>query len=490
MNKIKIHIYLIILVVFALVSTNLVYAQENMSSDNIIQPYHENPWYWQYKGEPIMLIGGSDEDNLWQWTGEQLTDHLDLLKSVGGNYVRNTMSDRDDGNVFAVREIDDGMYDLTQWNEEYWNRLEYFLDLTEKREIIVQLTLWDWFDLLYGRFPVHPLNPENNINWEPGTIENNRDFYGGSLREKKEPVLEYQYRYIDKLLSITLNYEHILYNIQNESTLGAEWENYWAKYLKDVATSRDKKIHITSMQLIPGNSVRHVMTYRDLYSFAEVSQNNQNAAGAVGYEHYENLIYWRNMIESQQEGPMPMNNEKIYGTGTGENSGAGTEIEAIERFWRNIFAGSASVRFHRPANGWWGIGLTESAQRTIKAASMFLEEFDVFNSKPYAGCETIGNSIHADYCLANVGNEYAVYFPNGRSTVVLDPWVYMHEVNIKWLNLTNGEWEKEETKTLDWTEVPWFGPDRVLIISPGAGVGGPDDGYGSGDSFIGIIRPK
>lgn len=24
-----------------------------------IQPYQKNPWYWQYKGEPVMLIGGS-----------------------------------------------------------------------------------------------------------------------------------------------------------------------------------------------------------------------------------------------------------------------------------------------------------------------------------------------------------------------------------------------------------------------------------------------
>ncbi|MDT0687402.1 hypothetical protein [Autumnicola psychrophila] len=56
--------------------------------------------------ESQMLIGGSDEDYLWQWTGEQLTDHLDLLKSIGGNYFRNTMSDRDEGNIYAPKEIE------------------------------------------------------------------------------------------------------------------------------------------------------------------------------------------------------------------------------------------------------------------------------------------------------------------------------------------------------------------------------------------------
>ncbi|MDO3385639.1 hypothetical protein QWI17_07300 [Gilvimarinus sp. SDUM040013] len=480
--------YLVVVLGLVLSGSNSVLAEVNSKADSSIQPYHENQWYWQYKGEPIMLIGGSNEDNLWQWTGKQLTDHLDLLRSVGGNYVRCTMSDRKDGNVFAVEEVDDGKYDLTQWNGEYWSRLDFFLKQTEKRGIIVQLTLWDWFDLLYDRFPVHPLNPENNVNWEPETIGDAKDFYGKAVEEKNEPVLTYQHRYVDKLLSITLNYDHIIYNIQNESSLGAEWENYWAKFLKDSSMSQGKNIHVTSMQLLPGNSVRHAMSNRELYSYVEVSQNNQNAAGAIGYKHYENLIHWRSMIDAQQEGPMPMNNEKIYGAAAGENTSAGSANEAVERFWRNIFAGAASVRFHRPAGDWWGIGLSDRAQHTIKAASMFLKEFDIFNSTPYPGCETIGHHIKADYCLANVGEAYAVYFPDGRTTIALDPWVYIDEVNIKWLNLTSGEW-KEETQTLDWTEIPWQGPDRVLTISPGAGAGGPEDGYGTGDPFIGIIEP-
>ena len=113
---------------------------------------------------------------------------------------------------------------------------------------------------------------------------------------------------------------------------------------------------------------------------------------------------------------------------------------------------------------------------------MFLEEFDVFSSKPFAGCETIGNKINASYCLANVGNAYAVYFPFGRSTVVLDPWVYMDEVTVKWLNITNGEWEEEQTVTLDWTEVPWWGPDRVLVLTPRT--------RGTSDSYVAIIEPN
>ena len=54
------------------------------------------PQYWALNGQPTMLLGGTVEDNLFQITG--LENHLDLLASVGGNYVRNTMSSRDEGN--------------------------------------------------------------------------------------------------------------------------------------------------------------------------------------------------------------------------------------------------------------------------------------------------------------------------------------------------------------------------------------------------------
>ncbi len=52
-----------------------------------------HPPYWQFRGEPVLLLGGSVEDNLFQIPN--LEEHLDLLAAAGGNYVRNTMSSRD-----------------------------------------------------------------------------------------------------------------------------------------------------------------------------------------------------------------------------------------------------------------------------------------------------------------------------------------------------------------------------------------------------------
>ena len=94
-----------------------------------IQIYKENPRYWQYKGEPILLIGGSVEDNLFQIPN--LKAHLELLKSVGGNYVRSTMSWVDEGDVPPFKKVGD-LYDLNQWNEEFWNRFRNFITWTPR----------------------------------------------------------------------------------------------------------------------------------------------------------------------------------------------------------------------------------------------------------------------------------------------------------------------------------------------------------------------
>jgi hypothetical protein len=412
-----------------------------------IRPYARNPWYWQYQGRPIVLIGGTDDDNLFQWTGRQLTDHLDLLVSVGGNYVRNTMSDRDEGNVYAFRQVREGVYDLEQWNEDYWNRLGFFLQETARRGVIVQLTLWDQFDLGSDRWPHHPWNPRNTVTLEAASWTSREDFYA-TLEKDDRKGLGHQRRYVDKVLSMTLGYGHVLYNINNESSEGARWENHWAQHIHRVAAERGRRVYVTSMQFDPASSVRHVLSHRDLYSFAEISQNNQDSRGGRGRGHWDNLLFWRKKIASHVGGPIPMNNEKVYGGGAGGNYSAGTEAEAIDRFWRNIFAGCASSRFHRPAGAEaWGSGLNPRVQRNLKAMTMLLRELDILSCQPHDDLLThrvqVSTTMEA-YVTANIGRQYAVYFPPGRYTVNLDPWIFVDELRLRWLDIDRGTWSEPQ----------------------------------------------
>ena len=142
-------------------------AAEPVGNADRIQPWSENSFYWQYKDKPVLLVGGSDDDNLFQWPAERLRKQLDLLAKCGGNYIRNTMSDRPDKGfeVYPFKQLDDGRYDLEQWNDEYWSRFRRLLDWTAERDVIVQIEIWDRFDYSdqkgVDRWQRHPYGPSH-----------------------------------------------------------------------------------------------------------------------------------------------------------------------------------------------------------------------------------------------------------------------------------------------------------------------------------------
>lgn len=437
-----------------------------------IEIYPENPWYWQYKGRPVLLRGGSNDDNPYQWEKEELIKELDLIASVGGNYIRNTMSDRDEGNLYAFKKVGEEKYDLNQWNEDYWNKLEFFLEETSKRDIIVQLTLWDHFDInSSSRWKKHPWNPERNVNMQPGTWKAREDFYSTVDRNAGEE-LEFQKKYVEKLLSISLKYGNVLYNINNESSESVAWENFWAKYIKEAAAKAGKRVYVTNMQLSATNTLRHVISYGDLFDYVDISQINQDSKGARGPAHWDLLMFLRQKIATF--GPVPMNNIKIYGATDGmTNFSAGSETEAIDRFWRDIFAGCASARFHRPSvpNKRWGSGINERVQTNLKAVTMLLEKFSLFDSAPHNDLLSPRVSVPSmmeAYVSAHIGHQYAVYFPQGRYKVDLDPWVFADKLRIQWLDINDLEWSEPEMVEVHWdgSENDWGFRGLITLETP------------------------
>ncbi|MDZ7725926.1 MAG: hypothetical protein U5R06_24665 [candidate division KSB1 bacterium] len=46
-----------------ILTTNDAFAAKD---DRRIQPFHQNPAYWQYNNKPVLLLGGTSDDNLFQ----------------------------------------------------------------------------------------------------------------------------------------------------------------------------------------------------------------------------------------------------------------------------------------------------------------------------------------------------------------------------------------------------------------------------------------
>ncbi len=201
-----------------------------------IQPYSANPRYWEYRGEPVLLLGGSNRAELFQWTGSQLQNHLDTLQSAGGNYVRNDVwskryfSPEGDNDIYPFEKVG-STYDLNQWNAEFWTRLDNFYQETQQRGIIVQTELWDAFSFRSPGWDISPWNPKNNSNytssesglptsWDIHPSQGDSPFVltvpGLSNSSKGGAVvLPYQEKFVQKILDVGRPYDHIIYQIHN-----------------------------------------------------------------------------------------------------------------------------------------------------------------------------------------------------------------------------------------------------------------------------------
>jgi hypothetical protein len=431
---------------------------EARNFDGAIRIYSENPFYWEYNGEPVLLVGGSREDNLFNHP-EGLEEHLELLKNSGGNYIRNTMSSRNPGNPWAFKKLENGLYDLDRWNEEYWERFENLVSMSAENDIIIQVEIWDPWDyyrseaaLGHGSGNVgwesNPFNPDLNINYtaeETGLFTEIESWPGGSpsthlffhtVPELSDipSVRRYQERFVEKILSVTLNYPNILYCMNNETGEHPEWGVYWANFIRGMAEARGREVFLADMRYSTNLQTadhRQLLHDRENFDFFEVSQNNNNVDDQL---HYDRLMEIRQQII---DNPKPLNNIKIYG---GEPAWTTSAEEGTRRFWRNVFAGSASVRFHRegPSTHYFGIGLSELARTHIRSMRMFSDEFEVFDAVPANHLLGSRESNEA-YCLARPGSRYAVYFPDGGE-VTLDLGDDEGQWTVRWLDIMGNRW--------------------------------------------------
>jgi len=440
--------------------------QQNRTSSgrNRIGVYKGNPRYWQYKGKPVLLLGGTDDDNLFQWTGKRLAEQLDLLKSVGGNYVRCTMSSRDKGNVWPFRQVN-GKYDLGQWNEEYWRRFANFLRAASVRNIIVQIEIWATYDFKPDtRWQQNPFHPNNNINYtaeetglpkhvksRPGYCKNSF-FWSVPAERNQQAVLRYQRRFVDRLLSYSLRLGNVLYCMDNETSVTPRWGAYWSQYIKAKAKQAGVVVHTTEMwydHLDKTPPIPHATSDDpETYSFVDVSQNSHKR----GQRHWNSL---RLQLSRVNDRVRPLTNVKIYGADTGPERWFRADVDGVERFWRNIFGGMASARFHRPP---YGLGLSSKAQAHIKSLRMLTNGTGIFTCAPHNDLLS-GRKPNEAYCLVNPGKEYAVYFPDGGE-VGLDLSGVTAAFAVKWLDIDHGKWKKQRSLQ---------GGRRVPLRSPGNG---------------------
>ena len=450
-----------------------------MATDEIpkVAPDESNPRYWSSGSNTQLLLGGSWQDNPFNHP-TNLEAHLEKLTAVGGNYLRNVMSHRNEGNVYPY-ERDGDLFDLDRFNSEYWNRFERFLELTAARDIVVQLEIWATHDHYHdhqsrGGWSYHPYNPANNstyspdesglptaIEYAPGAEPTEHPFFRTVPRlDDNDIVRAYQTAFVDAITDRTFEYPHVLYCINNETGERLEWGDYWVEYIRDRATDHGIEISTTDMRRnedVTASDHDHIYDSPEKYTFVDISQNN--AWAGEGQQHYDNI---RHVMERTESPARPINNVKNYGAiRHGED-------ESIARFCRIIFAGCASARFHRPhpiedpsqheAKSDFGLGLSPRAQRVIQSMRELTDKIDLRAARP--AVDRLSNrEPNEAYVLANPRDKFALYFPDGGA-VTLSVQDSTGTVQETWIDIDSTEWDNPRMREKR---------DQMEIEAPGSG---------------------
>jgi hypothetical protein len=412
-----------------------------------IMPSKEYPRYWSWAGgEPILLLGASNNDNLFQ--SPDFLEQLKVLKKAGGNYVRCTMSSRDQGDDWPYLWVDSTQrYDLNRFNPEYWKKFHDLLREASARDIVVQVELWDRFD--FSRSP-WKLNPFNPINHAPGQLplhlppgqngligpdslllsrypdHPSRDaqpFFHSipgmpKYREELDHLRAYQEAFVDTLLSISLQYGNVLYCMNNETTTPGAWGRYWAAFIRKRAANVGRDVYLTDMydgfhHPASCSFCQQILRNTTSYNFLDVSQINSRH---FGEKHWDTLQYITELLRDLP--PRPVNCVKVYGGG--ETAwGSGTNVNGIRRFNRNVIGGLAAVRHHRPPTG---NGLNAMALNSIRAIRTIEQQLKFWELSATTTSIRVSTAAGEAYTATNQRGDYLIYFPGpGRIDLTLPP---------------------------------------------------------------------
>jgi len=191
----------------------------------------ENPRYLLYRGKPLVLVSASEhygsvinrpfdfEKYLDDAAAHKITMTRTFLLYRELQSARNPSSPcKPESPDFIAPWVRKGpgkamdgepMYDLDQWNPEYFERLHRFLDAAQKRGIVVELTV---FSNAYSpeTWALQPLRAANNRQ-HVGDVE-----WEEYLTLKDKELVRRQTAYARKIIEETAGYDNVYYEICNE----------------------------------------------------------------------------------------------------------------------------------------------------------------------------------------------------------------------------------------------------------------------------------
>jgi hypothetical protein len=386
-----------------------------------------NPHYFSFEGKPVLLITSAEHYGAVVNGDFDFVRYLDALRSYGLNYTRiypgylfepmgtfmvgNTLGAKPASLVLPwARSNEPGYllsgnkFDLDKWNPEYFARLRKFIAEAAKRDIVVEICL---FNGQYSdTWPLSPLYWENNIQGV-GKVG-----FRDTQTLKDRQLVEREADYVRKIVAEVNAFDNVILEVCDEPALftppdeAGPWVAHMLHVTHDAENSLPKR-HLIGQEF-QGGAGGPVDMAGDLADSIVVTQylwrtNSEEMGGLQGLDRE----YWHNK-------PIEQNETNCYPMYEG-NAVADSRVES----WEFMVGGGAGFnqlngRFTSddPAGN-----TPDNAQilGSLHNLKKFLDSFDFAAMQPDRGFVVSGLPPGTHYWgLSQGGKQYALYIHHGE----------------------------------------------------------------------------
>ena len=412
----------------------------------------DNPHYFLYKGNPVVLITSGEhygailnlDFDYAKYFKTLADDELNLTRVFTGAYVepvgafrieQNTLAPKPERFICPWQRSDTPGYasggnkfDLSKWNDEYFTRLKDFMAEADKRNVIVELALFCPF-YEDTQWKISPMNDGNNING--GGPADRTHVY---TLDKSKSLLGVQENLVRKIVQELKGYSNLIYEICNEPYFGGvtmEWQHHIATLIREEEKDFPHK-HL-------------------------ISQNIANGAKKIEGPHPSVSIYNFHYAAPPVAVAQNYHLNKVIGDNeTGFDGNADSTYR--KEGWDFILAGGALYNnldysfTVEHENGTFQYPSTQPGGGTVKLRQQlsylqeFISGFDYLKMKPDTTVVTNRAELKSTHVLAESGKQYGIYiWGKGPHNLTLSLPAGTYEV--EFMDPISGHTEKRQPLT-------------------------------------------
>lgn len=392
-----------------------------------ISLHPRNPHYFQYQDKPLVLITSAEhygavinlDFDYRKYLDELAARKLNLTRVFSGVYIEPMGAFNIDKNVLAPlsnrytapwpRSSQPGFkgggnrFDLSKWDDAYFQRLKQFMREAEQKNVIVEFTLFCPF---YEKvqWELSPMHPGNNINDIPQTGKDSvyTLVHSGALLKVQEQLVK-------KLLTELNEFNNLIIEICNEPYFGGvtmDWQHHIASLIEQTESTLPKK-HLISQNIANEKAViTNPHPAVDVFNFHYATpptavRQNYHLNKVIG----DNETGFRGTADStyRKEGW-----EFIMAGGALYNN---LDYSFVAGYENGTFA------YHKQQPGGGSVAL----RRQLTLLREFMDRFDFISMSPDDNFSIHGASNARVHILSETGKQYAGYILHGGQTTLSLP---------------------------------------------------------------------